>query len=145
MNRFADRPTSIRRKFRPSRRGASTVEFAVVAPVVFLVLLALIQFAGLLMSQNVLTAAAREGGRVASLPGTVSSQTVVDAVEDHLRRGGLEPNLFTVNVNPATLTSVNTGDELRVSVAAPIRDMGWLWAIAAPNGNLSAEITCERE
>lgn len=129
----------------PPRGGASTVEFAIVAPVVFLVVLALIQFAGLLMSKNVLTAAAREGGRVASMPGTDSADTVVEAVQEYLQRGGLDPSSVTVSVNPTSLSNVSTGDELRVSVSAPMNEMAWIWAIAPPNSSLSAEVTYQRE
>lgn len=140
--RSRGRRSSSRRR---RRAGTSTVEFAIVAPVVILVFLALIQFASLLMSQNVITAAAREGGRVASLPGTASSATVVAAVNERLTRGGIDPNLVTVSVTPAALESVNQGDDLLVSVSAPVNQMGWIWAIAPPNASLSAEITYERE
>lgn len=128
-----------------SRRGASTVEFAFVAPLVFLFLLALFQFAGLLMRQNVLTAAAREGGRVASLPSTVSSDTVVAVVEDRLRCGGVNPGFVSVNVQPAALGDAVTGDELRVSVSAPMHKMCWISPIELPNANLTAEATYQRE
>ena len=127
------------------RQGASTVEFAIVAPVFFLVVLSLIQFAGLLMSQNVLTAAAREGGRVASMPSTLSTNTVVAAAKDRALRGGIAPDLVTVNVNPTVLSDLDTGAELRISVSAPISEMGWFWAIAPPDSNLATELTYYRE
>ncbi len=127
------------------RKGASTVEFAIVAPIFFLVVLSLIQFAGLLMSQNVLTAAAREGGRVASLPSTLSTNTVIAAAKDCALRGGIAANAVTVNVSPAVLNNLETGDELRISVSAPISDMTWFWAIVSPNGNLTAELTYHKE
>ena len=127
------------------RNGVSTVEFAFVAPIIFLVLLALIQFAGLSMQKNVLTAAAREGGRVASLPSTVSENTVTTSVREFLQRGGIDPDLVTVEVTPTTLSDTSSGDELRVTVSAPLREMGWIWVISPPNSNLTAEITCDRE
>ena len=121
------------------------MEFAIVGPIVFLVFLALIQFAGLLMSQNVITAAAREGGRVASLPGTVSSSAVVAAVNERLSRGGIQPAKVAVTVTPTTVGALNTGDEVRVSVTAPLNQMGWVWVVAPPNVNLSAQSTYDRE
>ena len=134
-----------RKSRRARRKGVTTVEFAVVAPIVFFVLLALMQFAGLLMSKNVLTAAAREGGRLASMPSTVSTQTVESAVAGCLQRGGIDPNLCTIAINPTTLGNVTAGTELRISVSTPISDMGWIWAIAPPSANLSVELTYERE
>jgi Flp pilus assembly protein TadG len=127
------------------RRGASLVEFAIVAPIVFFVCLALVQFAGLLMSQNVLTAAAREGGRVASLPSTTSNATVIAAVEQRLSRGGIDPDLVNVVVSPTTFTGLKMGDDVSVTVSAQVSDMGWIWAVAPPDAHLSAEITYDRE
>jgi hypothetical protein len=121
------------------------VEFAIVASIVFFLIFALIQFASLLMGQNVLTAAAREGGRAASLPSTVSSDTVVAAVEERLSRGGIDPNQVTVIVTPTTLSTLNKGDEIQVSVSAPVSALGWIWAVAPPAASLSAEITYDRE
>jgi len=138
-------PAGARKSPHLRRVGASTLEFALVAPVIFLVVLALFQFASLMMSQNVLTNAAREGGRVASLPGTTSANTVILAVQDYLQRGGVNPSSVTVNVTPASLSDVDSGDELRISVSAPISGLAWIWALAPPGGNLSAEATYTRE
>ena len=135
----------IRRKVRRDRRGASTVEFAVVAPIVFLILLSLMQFAGLLMSQNVITSAARTGGRMASLPVTESSSAVIAAVHADLQRGGIDPNVVSVSVTPTILTDLEPGDEINVSVSASISDLGWIWVIAPPDANLGAEISYQRE
>ncbi len=129
------------------RKGAATVEFALVSPIIFFVVLASIQFTGLIMSQNVLTAAAREGGRVASMPSTVSTGTVVAAVQDRLSRGGLDPTLVTVNVITATpWVDLDTGDEVSVSVSGAMSDMPWIGPVSIiPNTMMSAEITYERE
>jgi Flp pilus assembly protein TadG len=121
------------------------VEFAIVAPILFFLVLALFQFASLLMSQNLLTAVAREGGRVASLPSTVSRDTVVAAIEERLRASGIEPSSVTVNVTPTALGDAQPGDELRVSVSAPLSSMGWIWVITPSDASLSTEITYTRE
>jgi Flp pilus assembly protein TadG len=135
----------LRRRSLPARKGVSAIEFALVAPIVFFLLLGVIQFARLLMSHNVLTAAAREGGRVASLPSTGATNTVVTAVNDRLQRGGINPSLVTVTVSPATLSSVSSGTQLRVTVSAPINEMAWIWAVAPPSANLTADVTYQRE
>jgi Flp pilus assembly protein TadG len=135
-----------KRTRRPTqRRGVATVEFAVVAPIVFLLILALIQFASLLMNQNVLTAAAREGARIAALPSTVSTGVVVATVEDRLTRGGVDADLVTVNVSPTSLGDLATGDTVTVSVAGPLSSMVWIQAITLPDANLSAQIAYQRE
>jgi hypothetical protein len=127
------------------RRGAATLEFAIVAPIVFLLVLALIQFAGLLMKQNALTAAAREGARIASLHTTVSTDVVVAKVEERLTRGGIDPDVVAVDVNPTTLGSLNTGDAVSVSVSSPMNEMVWIRVVSMPDLNLSANIAYHRE
>lgn len=130
---------------RGRRSGASTVEFAIVAPIFFLTVLALVQFAGLLMNQNVLTAAARAGGRMASMPSTSSSSAVIAAAKDRAQRGGISPSSVTVTVTPSTLGTLNAGDEIRVFVSAPISEMTWFWVLSSPGGNLTSELTYLRE
>src|SRR3974390_1590511 len=55
------------------RRGASAVEFAVVAPFFFLLVLGLIEFGRALMVQHMLNNAARIGARVATIEGKANS------------------------------------------------------------------------
>jgi Flp pilus assembly protein TadG len=55
-----------RRTF-PSRSGASAVEFAMVAPVVFMLLFATFEFARYIYVANIIDHAAREGARQASV------------------------------------------------------------------------------
>jgi Flp pilus assembly protein TadG len=69
------------RSLRRRRHGAIAVEFAIVSPLVFMVIGLLMQFSGLAMSQNVITNAAHEGGRRASLRNTVAVEDVISQVE----------------------------------------------------------------
>ncbi len=130
---------------RTRQKGVATVEFAIVAPIVFFLVLALFQFAGLLMNQNVLSAAAREGARVASLPGTTSEDDVVAKVEERLSRGGIYPNVVDVDVNPEVLSNLNSGEAIRVSVTSPMNKMVWIGPFIPSNLNVSAQFACERE
>ncbi len=128
------------------RRAATVAEFTVVAPVLFLIVMAVFQFGGLMMAQNVMTAAAREGSRVGALPGTSSSVAVITAVKDRLRLGGVDPDLVTVVVSPSTLDGLARGTEVRVTLAAPISQVAFFWPEwMTPNHNLSTEMTFHRE
>ncbi len=99
-----------------------------------------------MMVQNVFTAAAREGSRVAALPSTSSSEIVVTAVQDRLRMGGVDPDLVTVVVSPSALDGLARGTDVRVTVSAPISQLAFFWPEwMTPNHNLSAEITFNRE
>jgi hypothetical protein len=59
--------TSSSRQHPPRDRGAAAVEFALILPVVLLVIFAIIDFGRMLNAQITLTEAAREGARAAAL------------------------------------------------------------------------------
>jgi Flp pilus assembly protein TadG len=64
------------RSYREQRRGAAAVEFAVVAPVFILLVLGMLEYGRMIMVQQVITNASREGARRAVLDGaTVESVT----------------------------------------------------------------------
>jgi hypothetical protein len=68
--------------------GAELIEFALVLPLLLLVMLGIIDFGFLFQRYEVLTNAAREGARVAILPGYADSD-VVARVNQYLTVGGL--------------------------------------------------------
>jgi hypothetical protein len=127
------------------RQGASAVEFALVSPFIFLIIGVLMQFSGLAMSQNVLTNAAREGGRFASLPTTVSTEDVVSRVESRLEAGGVNPELATINLSPSNIEEIERGDQIIVTVTVPVSDLAWLKVIPLQDAILSSAISYERE
>lgn len=149
LDNHAEKPagsTIPRRKTAQSRRGATAVEFALVAPVLFFLVLGMFQFGGLMMVQNVLTAAAREGTRVAALSTTTSSGPVIAAVEDRLSRGGVDPNLITIAVDPSSFSGLSQGDEVRVTVSGQTSQLAFLWPSSMPvDPLLIAEMTYNRE
>lgn len=61
-------PTSIKTRLR-SERGAELIEFALVFPVLLMVVLGIVDFGFLFQRMEVVTNAAREGARIAVLPG----------------------------------------------------------------------------
>ena len=71
MTRFLE---SIRGRREQSERGTTAVEFAIVVPLLLLILLGLIDFGRLLFVQVSLNAASREGARASSLYSPSSSQ-----------------------------------------------------------------------
>lgn len=89
---------------RAPQRGAELVEFAIVLPVLLLMLTGIIDFALLFHSYEVTTNAAREGARLAVLPGyDVNNYTVAcDRVNDYIRAAGAR-GAFTAHVAPVPL------------------------------------------
>lgn len=133
-------------KQRASRKGATAVEFAVVVPIVILLILCAVMFSGVLMTQNTLTAAARAGGRVACLSSVTSDNAVVAAVKDRLQQGGVDPDQATIDVTPSDLSSVNAGDEISVTVSIPMNQTTWWqWGDIPESKNLVSEISFIRE
>ena len=86
------------------QRGAELVEFALTFPMLLLVLLGIIDFGFLFQRYEVLTNAAREGARVAVLPG-YGAGDVVARVNEYLATGGLTGATTT----PLPATSVAIG------------------------------------
>lgn len=109
---------SIRRRTRrTSRRGVAIVEFAVVAPVFFLIIMGIIEVGRAVTVQQLLTNASREGARVAGNESTTAIATVQDAVDNYLSGAGV--NGATTTVSPAAITDVATGESISVTVSIP--------------------------
>ena len=137
---------SVRRFARRSaRKGAATLEFAVVAPLVFFLIFALIQFSGLMMNKNLITAAACDGARLASLSDTDSSEDVVALVKARLQRSGMDPARIDVEIEPGQLAAIKSGEEVTVRVITPVSEMTWFWVLTPPNFSVTREITYQRE
>jgi Flp pilus assembly protein TadG len=84
-------------------RGAELVEFALVFPMLLLVIVGIMDFGFLFQRYEVLTAAAREGARVAILPGYTDAD-VQARVNAYLTAGGLtQPATVSVGA-PQTVT-----------------------------------------
>jgi hypothetical protein len=94
-----------RRSLWKCERGAELVEFALVFPLLLLVMLGIMDFGFLFQRYEVVTAAAREGARVAILP-DYQDADIRARVNAYLTAGGLtEP--ATVNVGAPQ--SINVG------------------------------------
>lgn len=77
-----------------AERGAELIEFALVLPLMLLVLLGIIDFGLLFQRYFVVTNAAREGARVAVLPG-YEEPDVIARVTQFLTAGGLTETAIT--------------------------------------------------
>ena len=71
-----------------SERGAELIEFALVFPLLLFVVLGIVDFGFLFQRMEVITNAAREGARIAVLPG-YSVPDVQDRVCDYVVSGGV--------------------------------------------------------
>jgi Flp pilus assembly protein TadG len=107
----------------PPRHGAAVVEFAVVAPVLLLLLLGMLECGRMIMVQQILTTAVREGARAAIIEGN-SASAAIDAVKSFLSGAGVKGS--TVTVTPNQTQSISHGQPITVSASVPFAQVSWL-------------------
>ena len=111
------------RSYRRQRRAAAVVEFAIVAPVFFLLVLGMVEYGRMVMVQQVITNASREGARQAVLDGATSAE-VSALVNSYLASGSISG--ATVTVAPDPPTGAEFGDPVTVTVSIPFSQVSWL-------------------
>jgi hypothetical protein len=93
------------RRLRQGERGAELIEFALVLPLLLLLVLGIVDFGFLFQRLEVVTNAAREGARIAVLPG-YGTADIRDRVNDYLEEGGVPIVRGTnpvININPISI------------------------------------------
>ena len=125
------------------RRGATLVEFAIVAPLVLLFIFALIEFGRMVMVHQIITNAAREGARRGILEQTTAEE-VHTIVDDYLTGSSISG--ATVSVTPESFGHVGFGTPITVGVSVPFDQVSWIpapWFLG--NVNLSVQSTMRAE
>jgi Flp pilus assembly protein TadG len=130
----------------PRRRGATTVEFAVVSLAFFTLIAGLVELGRGLMGNYLLTNAARQACRVGVVP-SASSNDVTTAANDALARGGITGATVTVAVNgaPADASTAQAGDRITVTIQVPVGTVTWLPVTRYLKGSLTGQYTLRRE
>jgi Flp pilus assembly protein TadG len=110
----------------PRRLGAATVETALVLPVFFMVMVGIVEIGRAFMISQLLTNAAREGGRVAIMKNSTNAQVIQTIQEVAQKTAGIAPADLTIVIditeypgNPATgeqVASANKRDLCQVTV-----------------------------
>ena len=104
------------------------VEFAIVAPVFILLVLGMIEYGRMIMVQQIITNASREGARQAVLDGATTT-SVENTVNTYLSNGtisGATVSILDQNdaaLNPATATA---GSAIKVRVNVGYNSVKWL-------------------
>lgn len=131
---------------RRKRRGASTVEFAVVIPVFFIFVFGIVELGRGMMVTHLLGNAARDGCRVGIIAGETTS-TVASKVTSKLSSQGINGATTTVLVNDANVdvSSANSGDVITVNVTVPASNITWLPGAGYLTGTLAGTYSLRRE
>jgi len=101
--------------------GAALMEAAFVLPLLLFVSVAIIEFGRAFQTWQVVTNAAREGARVAVLPG-MTDDAIRTRVQDYMQMGITSPGSATITIDRATTVSIGgaaTASASRVQVDYP--------------------------
>jgi len=142
------RTTAGKRRRRSARRrpGQALVEFALIAPIFFLLVLGVVQFTRAYQIYTVLTNAAREGARTAVLyRPSITIDTVVARINTNLNSAALDTAKAVKTITGFKVA----GGSTRVAISYPYtlvwlqNIMGWTGAQASFNMNVAEEFRNE--
>jgi Flp pilus assembly protein TadG len=119
--RLIKQPTARRRSLR-RHRGVAAVEFAIVAPIFFMMVIGIIEIGRAMMVQQVLINASRVGARRAVMLSS-DEQSVIDAVTEYAAGVGVNGVVADVSPNPATAAA---GQPVTVNVTIGFEQVSWL-------------------
>lgn len=123
MNRLTRHPLrATRRRARLERRGASAVEFAIVAPLFFMLVFGCIEFGRALMVQQILTNASRVGAREAITLNATASEVMTTAA-NYASSTSVSGVTVAVSPDPA---AAQAGDMVSVTVSVPFNNVSWI-------------------
>ncbi len=137
------------RPCRRNRQGAAAVEFAIVAPIFFMMIFGMIEFGRVIMVQQVLTNASREGARAAVVDGSTSAGTKT-VVSNYLSSAGISGATISVLNSGGTAVEPSTvgyGETVTVKVVVPFNNVSWIphpWFLSSST-ELKASTVMRRE
>jgi Flp pilus assembly protein TadG len=130
------------------RRGASAVQFALVAPMFFTLILGAVEVGRGIMVTNQLTSAARNACRTAVIEVKVDSDVTSQVTTFLSAQGVTTTNVSTtikVNGTVAALSTAQPNDQVSIRVTIPVSDVTWVPITHFLTGSLGGEWTLRRE
>jgi Flp pilus assembly protein TadG len=100
-----------------SERGAALIEAAVTIPLILLISVAIFEFGRAFETWQIMTNAAREGARVAVLPGATAT-AVTTRVKDYLLVGMTSTEVAKINVQLQTGQTISLSPDGTVTASA---------------------------
>jgi Flp pilus assembly protein TadG len=96
-------------RLRRDQRGTALIEMAFTLPLLLLISIGIIEFGRAFQTWQIVTNAAREGARVAVLPG-YSDSMVTSRVQTYIQAGVLDPRVTpTITIQRSIAVSYGTG------------------------------------
>jgi Flp pilus assembly protein TadG len=106
-----------------SRKGSTLVEFAIVLPIYLVFVFAIIEYGRMVLVQQIITNAAREGARVGVLDNSTGT-TVSTAANQILSAAGIASATISATPNPPS--SATYASPVTVTVSVPFSSVTWL-------------------
>lgn len=113
--------------------GAALVEAAFVLPLLLFVSVAIIEFGRAFQTWQIVTNAAREGARVAVLPG-MTDDAIKTRVQDYMNMGISSPGSATITIDRTTTVSI--GGAATASASKVQVDYPFTFIVLQPLGEL---------
>ena len=144
--------TTFGRRRRSGEAGVELIEFALVFPLLLLVVLGIVDYGFMFQRFEALTNAAREGARVASLPG-YGQVDVEDRIASYLAAGGVPTDAGNPAITVTPTTILNGGGTWAATTVSLSYDhdylfinslVGWFGGALGPP-TLFAEATMRNE
>jgi Flp pilus assembly protein TadG len=136
-----------RRQGRLNRKGQALIEFALVLPLVLLVVVGMLEFARAWNLHQVMTDAVREGARRAVLAndpncpgGSVSMDSVKAPMWRYVAQAGYNPSYATMSVSPAADFKC-TGKNITVIMTLPYK----IWILGSSSFTMRSSLTVRNE
>lgn len=139
----------VKRRGKIKCSGLSTVEFALVLPLLLLLTLGAIRYGHLFLKAQQITNAARHGARTAVRP-DASSDSVLGAVDSLMTVAGMGASNYEVTLTPADITAPQMGESVTVQITVPCANIDVLHVplftdLEPDNWSLGATVTMAKE
>ena len=126
-------------------QGAVLVEFAILLPILVILLLGTIEAGWALYIQSTINDAARQGARMA-VTQNVSTQTIVNSVDTILQTVNITPTMRTITITPASVNLQSRGTAISIQVTVPYKNVSILPTSMFLGGvTLSSKVTMSKE
>jgi Flp pilus assembly protein TadG len=128
--------------------GAATVEMAMVAPFIILLVFGSVEFARMMMVRQALTNAAREACRHVCLVTTQNNVCCSDVVREKLRgviKNVEETDVLRIETVPSFSTFLDPGTLVTTTVEVDCADVSWLPAFFTAGAKIRATSRMSRE
>ena len=129
-----------KRCWRRAHRGAVVVEFAICAPILFLMFFAALEFGRVNMIRQSIENAVYEGCRRGIVPGATAAdcQAAAQIVLNSISANGAD-----IDVTPAAIT--DDTEEVTVAISVPVNSNSWVVPLFFKDKVISNSMTLRRE